>query len=103
MKIKKGDSVIVISGKDKGKTGKVVRALPSLHRVIVDGVNVRITHERPRRSGQKGQIVKKTVPLDVSNVALVDPKTGKPTRVGKKLAGEKRVRYAKKSGTLLEK
>lgn len=79
MKIRKDDNVIVISGKDRGKTGKVVKALPREDKVIIAGVNVVKHHERPRKSGQKGQVIDKTMPIHVSNVMLVDSK-GKRTR-----------------------
>ena len=101
MKIKKGDNVIVISGKDKGKTGKVVRAFPREDRVIVGGVNIKKKHQRPTKSNQKGQIIDKTLPVHVSNVQLLDPETKKPTRIGKKLVNGVYVRIAKKSGAEL--
>jgi len=69
MTIKKDDNVIVLAGKDKGKTGKVIKSLPKLHKVIVAGVNVIKKNQKPRQKGQKGQIVAKTMPIDVSNVA----------------------------------
>ena len=101
MKIKKGDNVKVISGKDKGKTGKVLRAFPKLNLVIVDGVNKKQKHARPTRSDQKGQKVEKTLPINVSNVMLMDPASGKPTRIGRKLVGDKMVRIARSSGATL--
>lgn len=101
MKIKKGDSVIVITGKDKGKSGKVLRALPRESRVVVEGVNIRKRHQRSTRADQKGQVVDKTLPVHVSNVMLLDPKTGKQTRIGKEKKGDRLVRVAKKSGTTL--
>lgn len=99
MKIRKDDNVIVISGKDKGKTGKVATVDPKGGTVVIAGVNVRKVHEKARKANQKGQIVEKPAPIHVSNVMLVDPKDGKPTRVGKKLSGDKYVRVAKKSGS----
>jgi len=75
MKIKKGDNVTVIAGKDKGKSGKVLRALPKLDKVIVDGVNIAKRHQKPRKSNQKGQIVDKTLPIHVSNVKISSTKT----------------------------
>jgi len=102
MKIKKGDKVIVISGKDKGVSGKVLRALPKLDRVIVEGVHVVKRHQKSKKSGETGQIIDKTLPIHISNVALVDPKGGKPTRIGIKIDGGKRVRVAKKSGTVIK-
>lgn len=98
MKIKKNDNVIVIAGKDKGKTGKVIRALPERNMIIVAGVNMKKKHQRPQKSGQKGQIIEKTLPIHVSNVMIMDPSTGKRTRIGMKLVGEKYVRISKKSG-----
>ncbi len=102
MRIKKDDKVIVIAGKDKGKTGKVLKVFPVKNQVIVGGVNIKKKNQKPTKGGQKGQIIDKTFPIHVSNVMLVDQKTGKRTRVGKKLVGEKFVRFAKKSGTVLK-
>ena len=102
MKIKKDDNVIVIAGKDRGKTGKVVRAFPREDKVIVSGVNIRKVHKRASKSGQKGQIVEKAFPTHISNVSLVDPKDGKATRVGYDTKGEKKIRIARKSGTTLK-
>lgn len=101
MKIKKGDTVIVIAGKDKGKSGKVVRALPKEDRIVVEGVNIAKRHQRSRRRGESGQIVDKTLPVHVSNVALKDPKSGKPTRVGIVRKDGVRTRIAKKSNTTM--
>lgn len=101
MKIRKDDNVIVISGKDKGKMGKVVKSFPKENKVIVAGVHIRKVHERARKSGQKGQIVDKTMPIHISNVMVVDPKTNKGTRVGLKVDGAKKVRIAKKSGATI--
>jgi len=101
MKIKKGDNIIVIAGKDKGKKGKVVRALPADSKVVVEGINMRKKHQRAGKGRQKGQIIDIAMPIHISNVMIEDPKTGKPTRVGKRIAGGKRIRIAKKSGTEL--
>ena len=98
MKVRKGDTVIVIAGKDRGKEGAVVRAFPKTERVLIEGINVVKKHQRPKRQGQRGQVVEKPLPLHVSNVALKDPKTGKPTRVGYSMGDSKKVRMAKKSG-----
>ncbi len=98
MKIKKGDNVIVIAGKDKGKTGKVLRAFPKLNKVIVENVNVVKKHVKARGEGKKGQTVDKTMPLDVSNVMFEDLKTKKPTRVSYKIEDNKKTRIAVKSG-----
>lgn len=103
MKIQKGDTVMVIAGKDRGKTGKVTRALPKEDQVVVEGVNVKKRHRRPQQAGQHGQIVEKAMPVHVSNVQIVDPKNGEPTRVGvQRQADGSRVRIAKKSGTAID-
>ncbi|MGE0095281.1 MAG: 50S ribosomal protein L24 [Alphaproteobacteria bacterium] len=102
MKVKKGDTVIVIAGKDKGKRGEVLRSIPADWRVVVQGVNVVKRHTRPA-AGQPGGIVEKEASIHVSNVMLVDPKTDKPTRVGRKLLDDgRRVRYAKGSGEVID-
>jgi len=101
MKIKKGDNVIIIAGKDKGKKGKVVRALPRSSAVVVEGANIRKRHQKSRQRGQKGQILEVAAPIHISNVMFVDPKTGVPTRVGIKIVGGVRKRVAKKSGALI--
>ncbi len=101
MKIRKDDNVIVMSGKDKGKTGKVLKSFPKENKVIVAGVNLRKTHERAKKSGQKGQIIEKTMPIHISNVMIIDPKTSKGTRVALKTVNGKKVRIAKKSGTTI--
>ena len=100
MKIKKGDEVVVISGKYKGVKGEVLEARPEESRVVVAGVNRHKWHIKPTRE-QAGHIVDREAPIHVSNVALVDPKTKKPTRVGYKMVKDKKVRVAKKSGTEL--
>lgn len=103
MKIKKGDTVIVISGKDKGKKGKVLNAFPREDKVLVEGVNVKKKHQKPTKNNPKGQILDKTFPIHVSNVMIQDPKDKKPTRVGyqKNASGKGNVRIAKRSGTVL--
>jgi len=101
MKIKKGDNVIIIAGKDKGKTGKVLTAFPKDERVLVEGMNIKKRHQRPTRQNQHGQVVEKAFPLHVSNVAIVDPKTNKATRIGYKIEGGKKVRFARKSGVVI--
>ncbi len=100
MNIKKGDKVIVTTGKDKGKSGVVERAYPAMDKVLIGGINIKKVHQRPRRSGEKGQIVEKSAPVHVSNVMLVDG-NGKRTRVGKKVIDGKKVRIAKKSGNAI--
>lgn len=100
MKIKKGDEVVVISGKFKGVKGKVLQARPSESRVVVEGVNRHKWHVKPTQE-QPGHIVDREAPIHVSNVALVDPKTKMASRVGYKIDGDKKVRIAKKSGAEL--
>lgn len=100
MYIKKGDNVIVKTGKDRGKTGKVVRAFPASNEVIVEGVNVVKKHAKARRTNQKGQIVEKPMPINVSNVGLIHPKTGKATRVRVVSEGGKRARVAMTGETI---
>lgn len=103
MKIKKGDTVKVIAGKDKGKTGKVVKTFPSLEKVIVEGVNVASRHTKSRRVRSQGQVIEKSMPVHVSNVALTEGKKG--VRVGYTFEGEgkdaKKVRVARPSGKKL--
>ena len=102
MKIKKGDKVIVTTGKDKGKSGEVVRMIPTENRAVVRGVNVAKRHTK-QTAAQEGGIVSKELPIHVSNLALRDPKDGKPTRVGyKTLADGKKVRVAKRSGEVID-
>lgn len=98
MKIKKGDNIIVLAGKDKGKKAKVLRALPKENKVIVEGVNMVKKHQAARQKSKKGEVIEKTLPIHVSNVAIVDSKTGKSTRVGYKIEGDKKIRIARKSG-----
>lgn len=98
MKLKKNDNVIIRTGKDKGKKGKIAKILHEKNRVIVEGVNVWKRHQKPRRGGQKGAIADVTLSVHVSNVSLLDPKNNKPTRTGSKMIGDKKVRIAKKSG-----
>lgn len=102
MKLKKGDQVVVISGKDAGKTGAIIRVFPKEARILVDGVNIVKRHVRKSGRGQSGRIVERPAPLHLSNVMLVDPETKKPTRVGRKLVDGTLVRYAKKSGKELK-
>ncbi len=81
MKLKKGDKVIVIAGKDKGSTGAIVRVLPRENKIIVDGINIAKRHRRPSAKSNQGAIVEMAMPIHASNVMLADPKTGKPSRV----------------------
>lgn len=100
MKIKKGDTVTVLSGKDKGKTGEVIKAMPATDQVIIEGINVKTRHQKNRQARSQGQIIEKSAPIHVSNVALMEGK--KPVRVGYKVEGEgkdaKKVRISRQSG-----
>ncbi len=98
MKIKKGDQVLVISGKDKGRKNKIVRVFLKEGKVIVGGINLRKKHVKPKKSGEKGQIVEISAPLNVSNLKLICSKCGKPTRVGYKIEGKRKYRICKKCG-----
>ena len=100
-KIRKGDRVVVLSGKDKGKTGEVTRSMPKDNKVIVSGVNVHARHRKPTQLNPQGGIERKEAPLHVSNVAIADPKSGQPTRVRFEERDGKKVRVAAKSGELI--
>jgi len=96
MKVKKGDNVLIISGKDKGRTGKIIRALPKSSKVLVEGINLKKKHVRPKREGEKGQIVEIPATLDISNVKIICPKCGKATRVGYAIDKDIKKRICKK-------
>jgi len=96
MKIKKGDNILVISGKDKGKTGKVTRAIPKEGKILVEGINLRKKHVRPKKQGEKGQIVQVPAAMQASNVKMICPKCGKATRVGYKIEKNIKSRICKK-------
>ena len=102
MRIKKGDTVVVLTGREKGKTGEVLRVLRAADRVLVQGVNIVKRHQRPS-GATAGGIIEKEAPLHISNVALIDPKTDRPTRAGFRFddAGRK-LRYAKRSGEAID-
>ena len=102
LKIKKGDSVKVIAGESKGKQGRVLEVFPETNRASVENVNIVSKHTRPNAQNTQGGIVKKEAPVNVSNLMLIDPKSGKPTRVGRKTDEGKLVRYAKKSGEVIK-
>ena len=101
MKIRSNDTVVVLSGKDKGKTGKVLRVDVKGQKVVVEGVNVATKHQAPRRQGQEGGIIKVETPIYACKVMVVCPKCGKPTRVAHKLENGKNVRVCKKCGATM--
>ena len=98
MNIKRDDKVVVLSGKDKGKQGKILTADPKAAKVVVEGVNIATKHQKPRKQGDEGGIIKVETPIYASKVQLVCPKCGKATRVGHKIADGKKVRICKKCG-----
>lgn len=100
-KLKKGDTVIVLAGRDKGKEGQIIKVMPAENRAVVSGVNTVIRHTRQTAKSQGGRIPKEA-PIDLSNLALKDPKTGEPTRVGFKVVEGNKVRFAKKSGEIID-
>lgn len=103
LKIKKGDKVVVLTGKDKGKKGTVLKVLPSEMRVVVEGINVAKKHVKPSQLNPQGGILSKEMPIHYSNLLLVDPKTDLPTKVGYKILGDnKKVRFARKSGEVID-
>lgn len=102
LKIKKDDTVVVRTGRDKGKTGKVLRVIPAENRALVQGVNLVTKHKKPSAAGAGG-IEKMEASIHISNLGLADPKTGKAVRVGMKTVGDKKLRVSKKSGEQLDK
>jgi large subunit ribosomal protein L24 len=102
MKFKKGDNIIVTAGKNKGQKGSILKVLRDENKVLVDGVNKVKKHIKAKSKDQKGTMIEKEAPMHASNVMIVDPKTGKASRIGKKKIGDKMVRIAKKSGQELK-
>ncbi len=100
-KLKKGDKVVVIAGRDKGVEGEIERVMPSEGRAVVTGVNTVIRHTKQSQASQGGRIPK-AMPIDLSNLAMIDPKDGGPTRVGFRMEDGKKVRFAKKSGDVID-
>ena len=101
MKIKKGDRVVVLSGKDKGKHGEVTKSMPKERKVVVSGVNIAVRHRKPSQANPQGGLERAEAPLHVSKVALEDPKTGRATRVRFEERDGKKVRVAARSGELI--
>ena len=98
MRLKKGDTVLIISGKDKGRKGKILRVLPEEEKIVVEGLNLRKKHVRPKRSGEKGQIIAVPVPLSSSNAKIICQKCGKAARTGYKMSEKEKKRICKKCG-----
>jgi large subunit ribosomal protein L24 len=107
MKIRKNDNVVVISGNDKGKTGKILKVFPKVNKVIIEGINLRKRHTKPSQKNPQGGILEKEAPINASNVMLVDPKTGDATRLGSqiiiddKTGKKKRARLSRSSGEMV--
>ena len=100
-KIRKGDKVVILTGKDKGRSGQVLQVMPKEDRAVVQGINLVKRHQRQSASQEAG-IITKEAPIHLSNLAIADPKDGKPTRVGFKIDGDKKVRVAKRSGATID-
>jgi large subunit ribosomal protein L24 len=100
-KIRKGDKVVVLAGKDKGNSGEVLSVSPKEGRAVVRGVNVVVRHQKQTQTQEAG-LIRKEAPIHLSNLAIADPKDGKPTRVGFKIDGEAKVRVAKRSGVVID-
>ena len=98
MKIKKGNTVLIISGKDRGKKGKILKVFPKESKILVEGINLKKKHQRPKKAGEKGQIVEIPTPIYVSNVKLICPKCGKAVRVGFKFIENKKFKVCKECG-----
>ena len=98
MRIRKGDQIIITKGKDRGRKGKVLKSFPRDGKILLEGLNMKKMHRKPRKQGEKGQIVEIPSPIDVSKIKLVCPKCGKPTRVGYRIEGENKTRVCKKCG-----
>jgi len=96
MKVKKGDNVLIIAGKDKGRTAKIIKSLPKELKILVEGINLKKKHVRPKKQGEKGQVIEIPAALDISNVKIICPKCGKATRIGYKTEGEVKNRICKK-------
>jgi len=96
MRIKKGDTVLIISGKDRGRKGKILKVFPKEGKILVEGINLRKKHQKPKRTGEKGQIIEMPVPINVSNAKLICSKCGKSTRIGYKFIEKKKYRICKK-------
>jgi|SRR3972149_10348736 len=98
MKVKKGDTVLIIAGKDRGKKGKIIKSLPKEEKIVVEGVNLVKKHQKPKKSGEKGQMVSLPAAIHISNAKIVCSGCGKATRTGYKIEGDKKYRICKKCG-----
>ena len=98
MKIRKGDQILIVKGKDRGKKGKVLRGFPKTFKVLIEGVNIRKKHIKPKKNGEKGQIIEAPTPVSISKTKLICPKCGKPTRVGYRVTEKAKFRVCKRCG-----
>ena len=98
MKFKTGDQVLITSGKDRGRKGKIIRTLPKYGKIVVEGMNIHKKHARPKRQGDKGQVVQIPAPMDASNIKIICSKCSKAVRVGYKITSDKKYRICKKCG-----
>jgi large subunit ribosomal protein L24 len=98
MKVKKGDTVLIIAGKDKGRTGKILKSLPKEGGILIEGINLKKKHVKPKRQGEKGQVVDIPSVFNVSNIKIICPKCGKASRTGFKIEKDKKFRICKKCG-----
>jgi len=96
MKVKKGDNVLIIAGQDKGRTAKILKSMPKDGMILVEGMNLKSKHVKPKRQGEQGQVVKMPLPIDISNAKFLCPKCGKATRLGYKIEKDKKFRICKK-------
>jgi large subunit ribosomal protein L24 len=96
MKVKKGDNVLITAGKDKGRTGKIMKAFPKELKILVEGINLKKKHVRPKREGEKGQVVEIPAVMDISNIKIICPKCGKATRIGYAIEKDSKKRICKK-------
>jgi len=96
MKLRKGDTVLITSGKDRGRKGKILKVFPKKNRILVEGINLRKKHQKPKRTGEKGQMVTLPAPIGISNAKLICPKCGKAARVGYRIVDDKKYRVCKK-------
>ncbi|TFG35612.1 MAG: 50S ribosomal protein L24 [Parcubacteria group bacterium] len=96
MKIRKNDTILVVSGKDRGKKGKVLTSFPKINKILVEGVNLRKKHQKPKKQGEKGQVVLTPGPISVSNVKIFCSKCGNPAKIGYKILEKNKVRFCKK-------
>ncbi len=96
MKIKKGDNILIISGKDKGRTAKVLKSFPKESKILVEGINLKKKHVKPKKQGEKGQVIQMPAPLDVSNIKFICPKCSKAVRIGYKVEKDRKYRFCKK-------